>query len=153
VDHPITDAVVLTELMNLGMAVVTAGNAIVRSGNLNLIVFQATEFQPRFLVSGLKKATPTTAAVVIGTVGMHLDKIFFAHHAFDYKAQIFGNGIPIAFAYDLTGILNRELDFQILVPVGIYVQFPFPNPLGVVFINVFDLKFVGNVELFQSCQD
>jgi hypothetical protein len=139
--------------MNLRMAVVTTCNAIVCSGNLNLIVFQPAEFQPGFLVSGLKKTASPTAAIIIGTVGMHLDKIFFTYHGFDYKAQIFGNGVSVAFAHDLTGILNCELDFQILVPVGIHVQFPFPNPLGVVFVNVFDLKFVRNVEFFQSCQD
>ena len=109
--HPITTAVVLAKLMNLGMAVVTTCNAIVRSGRLNLIVFQATEFQPSILVSGLKKTTPTTAAVIIGTVRMHLDKIFFAHHGSDHKAQIFGNGVSVTFAHDLAGILDRKLDF------------------------------------------
>ena len=36
-DHAIAAAVVLTEFMNLGVTVVTAGNAIVGSGGLNLI--------------------------------------------------------------------------------------------------------------------
>ena len=84
--HPITTAVVLAKLMNLGMAVVTTCNAIVRSGRLNLTVFQATEFQTGLLIPGLQKTATTTAAIIIGTVRMHLDKIFFAHHGFDHKA-------------------------------------------------------------------
>ena len=47
----------------------------------------------------------------------------------------------------------KKFDFQILVPVGIDIQFALPDPFGVVFIDIFDLKFVGNIELFQSCQD
>jgi hypothetical protein len=84
---------------------------------------------------------------------MHLDKIFFTHHGFDHKSQIFGNGVSVTFAYNLTGVLNRELDFQVLVPVGVDIQLPLPDPLGIVFIDVFDFKFVVYIELFQSCQD
>jgi hypothetical protein len=84
---------------------------------------------------------------------LHVDKIFFAHNGFNHKPQIFGNGIPIAFPDNLTGILDREFDLQVLVPVGVDRQFSFTDPLGIVFINIFYFKIVFQVEFFQSCQD
>ena len=109
-NHAITATVVLTELMNLGMTIVAAGNAIVCAGCHNLIIFQAPIFQTRLLKSGLQKTTPPAAAIIIGAVGCHIDEIFLTDNGFDHKAQIFGNGISIAFAHDLTRILNRKLD-------------------------------------------
>jgi hypothetical protein len=51
------------EFMNLDMAVVTAGNAIVGSCILNLIIF-------------------------VGPVWVHLAKIFFARDGFDHISQV-----------------------------------------------------------------
>jgi hypothetical protein len=152
-DNTIASAVMLTEFMNLGVTIVTTGNTIVRPGRLNLNVLQPAEFQALLFVSRLQKTTTAAAAIVVGPVGLHVDKILFPHHGLYHKAQIFGDGISIAFAYNLTGILDRKFNFQILVPVGIYTQFSLPNPLGVVCIEVFNLKFMGDVEFFQSCQN
>jgi hypothetical protein len=151
--HAIATAVMLTEFMNLGMTIVTAGNTIVRSGHLNLSVFQPTEFKALLFVSGLQKTTPSAATVIIGPIGLHVDKVFLPHHGFYHKAQILGDGVSVAFAHNLARILDREFDLQILVPVRIDIQLSLPNPLGVVLINAFNLKFVGNIEFFQSCQD
>jgi hypothetical protein len=38
-DHAIAAAVLITELMYLSVTVVTAGDAIVRFGGLNLVIF------------------------------------------------------------------------------------------------------------------
>jgi len=152
-DHPIAAAVMLTEFMNLGVTIVTAGNTVVRSGRLNLIVLQPAEFQALLFVSRLQKTTTAATTIVVGPVGLHVDKILFPHHGLYNKAQILGDGIPVAFTYNLAGILDREFDFQIFIPVGMDIQLSLPNPLGVVFINVFNLKFVVNVKFFQSCQD
>ena len=152
-DHPVAAAVVIAEFMNLSVTIVTAGNAIVRSSRLNLNVFQPAEFQTLLFVSRLQETTATTTAIIIGAVGLHIDKIFFPHDGFDHEPKIFGNRVAITFAHNLAGILCREFYFQIFVPVGIDIELSFPNPLGVVFIDVFDFKFVGNVEFFQSCQD
>jgi hypothetical protein len=84
---------------------------------------------------------------------LHIDKVFFTHNGFHHETEVFGDGIPIAFAYDLTGILNRKLDFQILVPVGIDLELSLADPFGIVFIDVLDDKIVLDVEFFQSCQD
>ena len=50
-DDTIPATVMITEFMNLGVAVVTACNTIVRSGRLNLIVLQPAEFQALLFVS------------------------------------------------------------------------------------------------------
>jgi hypothetical protein len=152
-DHSIAAAVMLTEFMNLGVTIVTTGHTIIRSGGLNLNVFQPAEFQALPFVSGLQKTTAAAAAIVVGAVGLHIDKIFLPYDGFHHKPKIFGDRVAITFAYNLTGILDREFDFQILVPIRVHVEFSFPDPLGIVFIDVLDLKFMGNVEFFQSCQD
>ena len=149
----IISAVMLTELMNLGMTVVAAGDTVIRTGLLNLLILQPAEFQPLFFHAGLQKTTATTATVIVGTVGNHINKIFFADHRFDHVAQVFGNGIAERFANDLAGVLDGEFYLEVLVPVGIDLEFSFPDPFGIVFINVFDDKVVLDVEFFQSCQD
>ena len=52
-DYAIATAVMITEFVDLGVTIMTSGNAIVRSGNLNLIVLKPAEFQALFLVSRL----------------------------------------------------------------------------------------------------
>jgi hypothetical protein len=84
---------------------------------------------------------------------LHVDKVFFTHHGFDYITQIVGNRVAEALAYDLAGVLNREFDLQVFVPVGIDLQFAFADPTGIIFINAFDFKIVFEVEFFQSGPD
>lgn len=139
--------------MNLGVAVMAGRYAVIRTGCLDLVVFQLAVGQPLILESGLEKSSPASAAVVVRLIGGHIYKILFTHDGLDHKTQIVGNGISITLAYDLTGILNRKLDLQILVPIGTGVEPALTDPLGVVFINIFDLELVLDVELFQSCQD
>ena len=84
---------------------------------------------------------------------MHFDKIFFAHDRFDHESQIFGNGIPKRLSYDLAGVLHRKFNFQVLVPIGIDRESSFPDPFGIIFVDIFDDKIVLDVKFFQSCQD
>ena len=70
-----------------------------------------------------------------------------------FATQVIGDRIPEAFSNDLTWVLNRKFNFQILIPVGIDFQLALPDPLRVIFIDVLDFKFMSNVEFFQSCQD
>jgi hypothetical protein len=139
--------------MNLGVTVMAAGNAVSGPGCLNLFVFQPSVSQPLFFKSGLQKAAAAAAAVVVGAVGLHIDKILFTDNRFDHETQILGDGIAIAFAHDLAWVLNRELDLPVFVPVGIDLQFAFANPFGVIFIYVLDFEVVFDVEFFQSSPD
>jgi hypothetical protein len=145
--------VMFTELMNLGMTIMAAGNTIICAGFFDLFVFQPAECQTLFLQARLQKSATAAAAVVIGPVGNHVDKIFFPDDRFDHISQIFGNRIPEGLSNNLTGILYGEFNLEILVPVGIDLQPSFPDPLCIVFIDIFDDKVVLDVELFQSCQD
>ena len=152
-DHPITGTVMITEFMNLSVTIMTAGNAIIRFGRLNLIVLQPAEFQTLRFVSRLQETAAAAAAIIVGAVGLHIDKIFFSHDGLDHKPKIFGNRVAITFAYDLARILNRKFDFQIFVPIRVDLELTLADPFGIVFIDVFDDKVMLDVEFFQSCQD
>jgi hypothetical protein len=153
VDDRIVSAVMLAQLVNLGMAVVASGNAVIRSRGFNLIVFQLSIQQTLVLESGLQKSAAAAAAIVVRFIGLHVDEIFFTHNSLDNITKIICDRIAIAFSDDLAGILNREFDFQILVPVGVDLQFSFTDPFGIVFIDVLDFKIVFDVEFFQSGPD
>ena len=139
--------------MNLCMAVVATGDTIIRAGLLDLLILQPAEFQPLFFHAGLQKTTTAAAAIIVGPVGNHINKIFFTDHRFDHISQVFGNGVAKRLAYDLTGVLDGKFNLEVLVPVGIDLEPSFPDPFGIVFINVFDDKVVLDVKFFQSCQD
>ena len=149
----IITAVMLTELMNLGMTVVAAGDTVIRTGLLDLLILQPAEFQPLFFHAGLQKTAAAAAAIVVGSVGDHVNKIFFTDDRFDHVSQVLGNGITKRLAHNLAGVLDGEFNLEILVPVGIDLEPSFPDPFGIVFINILDDKVVLDVELFQSCQD
>jgi hypothetical protein len=86
-------------------------------------------------------------------VGKHINKIFLTHDGFYNKPQILCHGITKAFSNQLARVLNCKLDFQVLVPVGIYLQFSFAYPLSVILNNALDFKIVRNAEFFQSRPD
>ncbi len=152
-NHRVISAIMLAEFMNLGMAIMTAGNAVIGAGCLDLLILQFSILQTLFLESGLEKTATATATVVVGPVGLHVDKIFFANNGFDNKTQVFGNWISKSFSNNLAGVLYGELDFQILVPVGIDLQLTFADPFGIIFIDIFDFKIVFQIEFFQSGPD
>jgi hypothetical protein len=139
--------------MNLSVAVMTAGDTIIRAGSLNLFILQLAEFQALLLETGLEETAAAAATIIVRLVGLHINKIFFPDNGLDHEAQILGNRIPIALADDLTGVLHRKFNFQILVPVGIDLELSLADPFGIVFIDVLDDKIVLDVEFFQSCQD
>jgi hypothetical protein len=153
VDNGVATAEMFAQFMNLGMAVVTPGDTIVGARCLDLLVFQLSVFQPFFPKARLQESAAAAAAIIVGPVRLHINEIIFTHYGLDDKAQIFRDGVPIRLPHNLAGILNGKLYFQIFVPVGIDLQFSFPDPFGVIFINVFDDKIMLNIEFFQSCQD
>jgi hypothetical protein len=153
VDHTVIPAVMLAQLVNLGMAVMAGGDTVIRLGRLNLAVLDLAVLEALLLEPGLQEATAAAAAEIVGAVGLHVDEIFLADHRFYNETQVLGNRITVALADDLAGILNREFDFQVLVPVGIDFEFSFTNPFGIIFVNAFNFKVVLEVEFFQSGPD
>jgi hypothetical protein len=100
----------LAEFMNLGMTVMAAGNAVSCPGFLDLVILYLAELQTLLFETGLEKTAAAAATIIVGPVGLHVDKIFFAHNGFDHESQIIGYRIPKALAHDLTGVLNRKFD-------------------------------------------
>ena len=153
VDHRVIAAVMFAQFVNLGMAVVATGNAVIGTGGLDLVVFEFAILEAFFLEARLQESAAAAAAIVIGPVGLHVDEVFFADHGLDNEAQIFGNGVAETLAHDLARVLHGKLDFEILVPVGIDLELALADPFGIVFIDVLDDKVVLDIEFFQSCQD
>ena len=78
--------VMLTELMNLGMAIMAAGDTVIRTGFLYLFVLQSTECQTLLFHAGLEETAAAAAAIIVGPVGDHIDKIFFSDDRFDHES-------------------------------------------------------------------
>jgi hypothetical protein len=152
-NHAIVAAIMVAEFMDLGMAVVAAGDAVVCAGGLNLLIFDFPVRQAFFFKSGLEESAAAAAAKVVGAVGLHIDKVLFSDNGFHHKPQVIGNGVSIAFSDNLTGILNRKFNFQVFVPVGVYLKFAFTNPFGIVLVNIFYFKVLFQVKFFQSGPD
>ncbi len=137
-DDAIMRFVMFAELMNLRMAVMAGGNTVIRTGGLDLLVFHLPVSQTFFFEARLKKSATATATVIVGTVGLHINEIFFTNNGFHNKTQIFGNGISITLSDNLAGILYREFNLQIFVPVGTGFKPTFTDPFCIVFVNVFN---------------
>lgn len=105
------------EFMYLGMAVMTACNAVISSSGLDLCVFYSPIFQALGFKSGLKETAAAAAAIIIGSIWLHIYKIFFPYNGFDNKPQIFSNGITKTFPYNLTGVLYCKFYFKVFIPV------------------------------------
>ena len=145
--------IVLSKIMDLGMTVVTRGNAIIGSSRRDLVKFHLPVMMSGVSVPGLQITSPAAATVVVGLVGMHINKIFFPHNGLHDIAQILRHWISKAFAHYLTRILNRELDLQILIPIGVDLEFSFPDPFCIILVDACNLKIMGYIKFFQSCQD
>ena len=135
------------------MAVVTGCNAVVRLCCQNLVCFEFPVSPAFFSISCLEKAAAAAAAIIVRSVGIHFDEIFFSHHRPHRVPKIFGHRIPKGLAHQLAGVLNREFDFEVLVPVGIDLQLSFPDPLRIILNDTLDLKLVLDLEFFQSEPD
>ena len=141
------------QIVNLGMAVMTGRNAVIRLCCQNLFRLEFSVAASGFRIPGLEEPATAATAIVVRPVGMHVDEIFFAHNRLHRIPQIFGHRIPKSLAYQLAGVLYGKFDFKILVPVGIDLQLSFPDPLGIILNDALDLKLVLDVEFFQSGPD
>jgi hypothetical protein len=101
----------------------------------------------------LQETAAAAAAVVVGHVGGHVNKVFFPNHGFDHKTKILGAFITEAFADDVAGILDGELDLEVFVPVGVNLEFPLPDPFGVPAIDADDVNLVRQFEFLLSEPD
>lgn len=70
----------MTDIVDLGMAVVTAGDAIISTRCHNLVKFNFSVGTAFFGEAGLQEPAATTTTIIIGLIWGHLDDIFLAHH-------------------------------------------------------------------------
>lgn len=134
-DSAVFAAEMMADIMHLGMAVMTAGNAVIGPGLDDLVELDLAVGSPLLGIARLQEAAATTAAIVVRFVRRHLDDVLFTNHRFDDEAEIIGNRIAKALADDLAGILDGESDAEIFIPVGIDLQPPLTNPFGVILVN------------------
>lgn len=146
-------AMVMAKVVNLSMTVVAAGNAIIRAGFHNLVVFDLAVCPAFFSETRLQEATAAAAAVIVGLVRRHLDDVFFANHRFNDVAQVVSDDVTFAFTDNLAGVLNSELDFSILVPGGTDFEASLPDPLGIISIDGSYFEFMVDIKFFKSGPD
>ena len=61
----VVSTVMMTEIMDLGMAVVTAGDTVISTGGHNLVEFNLTVGAAFVSVAGLQESATTTATIII----------------------------------------------------------------------------------------
>jgi hypothetical protein len=119
VNSTVTSAKMMTYIVHLGMAVVTSRNTIIRTGCHYLVEFNFAIGSAFLGIARLQKSTAAATTVIIRFIRGHLDDIFFSNHRFNDESQVVCDFISFTFTDNLTGILYGELDFSVLVPVGI----------------------------------
>jgi hypothetical protein len=143
----------LAEVVNLGVAVVARGNAVRCTRIFDLIELQFTVLMPCLGKTGLEIPAAAAAAVVVRPVRPHVDEVLLTDHRCDDKTQVLGDRVAIGLSHQLAGILDRERDLAILVPIGIDLELALPYPFGIETNDALDLEIVGNIEFFQSDPD
>jgi len=143
----------LGQIVDLGVTVVAGCDAVFGLGCQDLVGFAFAIGAAFFRVACLEKTAAATATVIVGTVGIHFNEIFFTHYGSDHITQVFGHRIPKGFSYQLTRILYSEFDLALPVPLGADLEFAFTDPLGVVLNDAPNFEFVVNLEFVQSGPD
>jgi hypothetical protein len=149
----IAPAVIFFEVVYLSMAVMARCQTVVCPGLHDLFELSLPVISPGLGKPGLKVTPAAPATVVVGSVGMHVHEILFTHHRFDDIPHVFGHCIPETFSNQLARVLNREFDFQILVPLGIHFQLSFSDPLGIILNDTLAFKLMIDIEPLQSDPD
>ena len=146
-------AIMFMQIMNLCVAVMARRNTVIRFCIHYLLIFSFAVSASGFGKSRLQKPAAATTAVVVRLVGRHFYKIFRAHNCLNNIPKVLRHRIAQTLANQLARVLYGKFYSQIFVPVGINLQFPFPDPLGIILNNTLGLKIVLDVEFFQSGPD
>jgi len=128
-------AEMMTNVMDLRMTVMAAGDAIISACFDNLIIFLFAIGSALFRITRLEKTAAAATTVVVGSIWRHFNDIFFAHHHLNNIAKIVSHCLTIPFSYYLAGILDGKLDFPVFIPIGVYFKSAFTNPLGIILVD------------------
>lgn len=123
--------VMMADILNLAVTVVTGCNDIIGARGHNLVEFYFAVRTSCVREPGLQRAAAAAAAIVIVPVGHGVDEIFFADNGFYHESQIIDDFVRPALPAYIAGVLNGKFGPDIFIPVGINLQFTFPDPLGV----------------------
>ena len=107
------------KIADLGVAVVAWRNTIISPCIPDLIKLHSSVVTPGFSKTGLQITSPAATTVIVGSVRMHVNEIFFTHNRFDDKPKIFCDRITEGLPHKLAGVMNRKRHLEILVPVSI----------------------------------
>ncbi len=102
--------VMFAQVMDLGMAVMTWRDGIIRTRAHDLLGLQPPIFPACLGKSRLQETAPAAATVVVGLVGRHVDEVLLADDLLHHVAQIIGHGVAESLSDQLTGVLNGEGD-------------------------------------------
>ena len=141
------------QIVNLGVAVVAGGDGVSGARGHDLVELHLAVGPAFVRIPALQEPAAAAAAEVVGTVGVHVDKVFLTDHRLDHEAKVLGHRVAEGLANQLAGVLNGELDLAILVPLGTRFQFALADPLGVVLNDAFDFEVVVELEFIQSEPD
>jgi hypothetical protein len=92
------------------MAVMARREAVISPGLHDLFKLAFSVISPGFRKPGLKVSAAAAAAVIVRSVGMHVNKILFTDNRFNHKSHVFGHGIAKALPDQLTWILQGKFN-------------------------------------------
>ena len=92
-DNAVLSAIVMAQLVDLGVAVMTGCDAVVGLGGLDLVVLGLSVGESLLLKTGLEEAAAAAAAEVVGFVGGHVDEVLFSDNGLDNKPKVVGHGV------------------------------------------------------------
>ena len=105
-------------IVHLGMTIMAWGDTVRSFGCKDLVGLGLAISPSLLLETGLKISATAATTKIIGSVGSHVNKIFFTHDCFNNISQVFGNRITKGFSDQLARVLNSKFNFSVLVPVG-----------------------------------
>ena len=141
------------QIMDLGMAVMARSDGILSARIYDLFGLYPAIFTAGIGKSRLQETAAAAATVIVRFVGRHVDEIFLADNLFHNVTEVIGHGVAKGLPDQLTGVLDGEGYFQVFIPIGIHRQSSFPDPFGIILNDAGYLKFVRNIEFFQSGPD
>ena len=110
-------AIMLANVFNLPMAIMTGGDYIGGPGGCDLVELGLAMGPPLIREPGLEGAAAAAAAKIIISTGYGIDEVFLTHHSFNHKPKVIHDFIGPAFPSDITGILDRKFCPYLLVPI------------------------------------
>ncbi len=99
------------KFVDLGMAVMARGYAIICCSGDNLVQFLLPIVEAFIFIRVLQEAPTAAAAEIVGHVGTHIKEVFFADARFEDETEILRQGVTKGFPYQVTGVLNGKLNF------------------------------------------